>query len=99
MQIWSLELLRACIHKRAAIAVSRPDGNVSTTVCYEHTDEEGGMELCKRWGRSPLSCDQEQDANRFKLLPLRAVVVSVAEGRDVIPLWCVSERLAKANRR
>jgi hypothetical protein len=40
---------------------------------------------CARDGGGPLvSCDQEQDANRCKLLPLRAVVVSVAEraGRD-----------------
>src|SRR5258708_18220151 len=42
-------------------------------------EKEEVWSCAKDEGRPLVSCDQEQDANRCKLLPLRAVVVSVAE--------------------
>jgi hypothetical protein len=54
--------------------------------------KEEAWSCAKDEGGPLASCDQEPDANRCKLLPLRAVVVSVAEraGRD--PAWvCLGE--------
>ena len=48
--------------------------------CATNIPREKEVWSCaKDEGRPLASCDQEPDANRCKLLPLRAVVVSVAE--------------------
>jgi hypothetical protein len=48
-------------------------------VCHEHTKRKVVWSCARDEGRPLVSGDQEPDANRCKLLSLRAVVVSVAE--------------------
>src|SRR5262245_31804219 len=53
---------------------------MSRPQCATNIPREREVWSCAKDEGGPLaSCDQEPDANRCKLLPLRAVVVSVAE--------------------
>jgi hypothetical protein len=56
-------------------------------VCHEHTDRKEVWSCTRDEGGPLASGDQELDANRCKLLPLRAVVVSVAERAGHDPAW------------